>query len=337
MFERYFAVSDADAPDPDFAKLSKTLAGDAVGSARVHLPAGQNCLDDAVDAVEGALVMSQTQLEARHVTGGCKGAKRREHAFQAHLSLSLHSLRSANSKSDKRRTKKAAKHLAKVVNPLSFLLHPVGIQALHAFVLGRARAEVRRVRSEVDGGASSQPGRGRRRRENRERRRFQRGFQRENRQNFRKGPESRSTPACSRPGWSPGGRPRAAAAARTSTAGNPGSPRRLGLLAARRAGCSRQARPGSPSRFVQDAESQDGCQVAQPVPQPRGARQARGADGAREVRRGAPKSAGRGGGGATREGEARVVSARTAATAAAGAAREAAHGSARVSAHAGRG
>ena len=135
LFERYFAVSDADAPDPDFAKLSKTLAGDAVGSARVHLPAGQNCLDDAVDAVEGALVMTQAQLEARHVTGGCKGAKRREHAFQAHLSLSLHSLRSANSKSDKRRTKKAAKHLAKVVNPLSFLLHPVGIQALHAFVL----------------------------------------------------------------------------------------------------------------------------------------------------------------------------------------------------------
>ena len=140
LFERYFAGNDADpgndAPatgraDPDFARLARSLAGDAVGSARAHLPPG-GCSDDAVDAVEGELVMSQAQLEARHRAGGCKSAKRREHAFQAHLSLSLHSLRA--SESDKRRTKKAAKHLAKVVNPLSFLLHPVGIQALHAFV-----------------------------------------------------------------------------------------------------------------------------------------------------------------------------------------------------------
>ena len=129
LFERYFAV-DADKPDPDFARLARSLASDAVGSARAHLP-GKNS-GDAVDAVEGELVMSQAQLEARHRAGGCKSAKRREHAFQAHLSLSLHSLRA--SESDKRRTKKAAKHLAKVVNPLSFLLHPVGIQALHAFV-----------------------------------------------------------------------------------------------------------------------------------------------------------------------------------------------------------
>ena len=140
LFERYFAGNDADpgndAPatgraDPDFARLARSLAGDAVGSARAHLPPG-GCSDDAVDAVEGELVMSQAQLEARHRAGGCKSSKRREHAFQAHLSLSLHSLRA--SESDKRRTKKAAKHLAKVVNPLSFLLHPVGIQALHAFV-----------------------------------------------------------------------------------------------------------------------------------------------------------------------------------------------------------
>tara|TARA_B100000405_G_scaffold31087_1_gene21651 strand:- start:785 stop:2494 length:1710 start_codon:yes stop_codon:yes gene_type:complete len=129
LFERYFAV-DADKPDPDFARLARSLASDAVGSARAHLP-GKNS-GDAVDAVEGELVMSQAQLEARHRAGGCKSSKRREHAFQAHLSLSLHSLRA--SESDKRRTKKAAKHLAKVVNPLSFLLHPVGIQALHAFV-----------------------------------------------------------------------------------------------------------------------------------------------------------------------------------------------------------
>ncbi len=129
LFERYFAV-DADKPDPDFARLARSLASDAVGSARAHLP-GKTSVD-AVDAVEGKLVMSQAQLEARHRAGGCKSAKRREHAFQAHLSLSLHSLRA--SESDKRRTKKASKHLAKVVNPLSFLLHPVGIQALHAFV-----------------------------------------------------------------------------------------------------------------------------------------------------------------------------------------------------------
>ena len=120
--------SDVDAPDPNFGDLAKKLATDAVSSARKH--AASN--DAAVDTVEKTLVLSQTQLEARHRTGGCKSTKRREHAFQAHLSLSLHSLRS--SEADKKRTKKAAKHLAKIVNPLSFLLQPTGIQALHEFV-----------------------------------------------------------------------------------------------------------------------------------------------------------------------------------------------------------
>ena len=120
--------SDVDAPDPNFGDLAKKLATDAVSSARKH--AASN--DAAVDTVEKTLVLSQTQLEARHRTGGCKSTKRREHAFQAHLSLTLHSLRS--SEADKKRTKKAAKHLAKVVNPLSFLLQPTGIQALHEFV-----------------------------------------------------------------------------------------------------------------------------------------------------------------------------------------------------------
>ena len=98
----------------------------------VHLPLRRYvpaASDDAVDAVEGALVpVSRTQPEARHVTGGCGKAQRatQRRFRRASRSRIPHAPVRNLEVGTEAETEKAAKHLAKVVNPLSFLLHPWG-------------------------------------------------------------------------------------------------------------------------------------------------------------------------------------------------------------------